>query len=452
MMSYAIGVYSLPNDLVMADVNRDGNLDALVANYGADNVGVLLGTGTGAFGAITTYSTGTGSGPFRLAVADVNGDDVLDILTANYNANNVGVLLGTSTGTFGMATTYSTGAGSQPSGLAVSDVNADGKPDVLTANSLTNSVGVLLGTGTGSFAAVATYSAGPSSTPFGVVVADVNADGQPDVLTANSSSATVGVLLGTGTGTFGPVATYLTGGQPRNLTVADVNRDGQLDVLTANNIAISLGVLLGTGTGSFGSPTLYGLGFNTSVQSVVAADMNGDSKLDLLTASLNARTINMWLGTGTGTFGAMTTYSTGIYAPPACLAVADVNGDGKLDVLTANNGNNTLGVFLNTTPTLLPTRAALLSTSATLYPNPARSAATLTTTGLPAAARTVEATLLSSLGQVVHRLTWPAALGAATGDVPTAGLAAGLYLVQLSVFDAQGAALGALPTQRLSVK
>ncbi|QKG54980.1 T9SS type A sorting domain-containing protein [Hymenobacter sp. BRD67] len=120
-------------------------------------------------------------------------------------------------------------------------------------------------------------------------------------------------------------------------------------------------------------------------------------------------------------------------------------------MLTANSGNNTAGVLLRTA-SVLATCASLPDARATLYPNPARAAATLTATGLPAAARTVEVTLLSPLGQLVRRFPLPVAQGAATGDVPTAGLAAGLYLLQLRALTGQGAVLRALPTQRLLVE
>ncbi|RZK49593.1 MAG: hypothetical protein EOO59_16340, partial [Hymenobacter sp.] len=291
---------------------------------------------------------------------------------------------------------------SGPRSLAVADVNGDGQPDVLTANSGTDTAGVLLGTGTGSFGAATPYALGANSRPFAVAVADVNGDGQLDVLTANSGTGTAGVLLGTGTGRFGAVRTYSTGptSQPLGLAVADVNSDGHPDLLAATD---------------------------------------------------SAPTVCLLLGTGTGSFGVATPYSAGPNSYPHGLAVADVNGDGQLDVLTANGGNNTVGVLLRTTP-VLATHAALPEARATLYPNPARARATLTATGLPAATRTVELTLLSPLGQVVRRLLLPVAQGAATGNVPTTGLAAGLYLLRLRALTGQGAALGALPTQRLSVE
>lgn len=458
VVTYSAGAGSAPNAIAVADVNGDGKPDLLTANYGSNTAGVLLGTGTGAFGPATPYPTGTGSTPAGIAVADVNADGKPDLLTANQGSSTVGVLLGTSTGTFGLVTTYSTltissGSGYGPRGIAVADVNKDGRPDLLTANYLGNSVGVLLNTGAGMFGPATIYSAGYGSTPTGIVVADVNGDGQLDLLTANLSSDTVGVFLGTGTGTFSPVTTYPTGNNsgPRSLAVADVNGDGQLDLLLSSNTSGAAAVLLGTGTGSFGAATTYSTGYSSYPRGIAVADVNGDGKLDLLTANSNTSVAGVLLGTGTGTFGPLTTYDTGMGSTPFGLVVTDVNGDGKPDLVLANNTSDTAGVLLNAT-TFLASRAALAGTSATLAPNPARNSAILGATGLPAATRALEATVLSSLGQLVRRFTVPAMLGAAQGNLSTSGLTPGLYVLHLSALDAQGTALGALPTQRLSVE
>ncbi|RZK60792.1 MAG: hypothetical protein EOO59_06645, partial [Hymenobacter sp.] len=143
---FGTGANTSPYGIAVADVNGDGKVDILTANYGSSSAGVLLGTGTGTFGTATTFSTGANTSPYEIAVADVNGDSKLDILTANYGSSSAGVLLGTGTGTFGTVTAFSTGANTSPFGIAVADVNGDSRPDLLTANYGNSSAGVLLNT------------------------------------------------------------------------------------------------------------------------------------------------------------------------------------------------------------------------------------------------------------------------------------------------------------------
>ena len=415
---------SRPSSLAVADVNGDRKPDLLLVNTTSNTVSVLLGMGTGSFGAATTFSTGVDSRPLSLAVADVNGDGKADVLTANSYADAVGVLLGTGTGSFGAVTQVSTGVFTQPYNLAVADVNGDGKADVLTANWGTNSAGVLLGTGTGSFGPVTIYSTG--SLPYDIAVADVNGDGKPDLLTANSVSSTAGVLLGTGTGSFGAVTAFSTGtnSYPHGLAVADVNGDRKPDLLTANTNSTA-GVLLGTGTGSFGAATTFSTGSNSQSNDIVIADVNGDGQPDLLTANYNTNSAGVLLGTGTGSFGVVTQVSTGSNSLPSGIAAADVNGDGKPDLLTANSGSSSVGVLLNTTPTLpLGTLSPGANASAdlALCPNPASHGAATLSGASPGQAVLV----LDILGRVTATVT-----ADATGTATFGGLAPGLYLVRV---------------------
>ncbi|MFD1875569.1 FG-GAP-like repeat-containing protein [Hymenobacter bucti] len=297
------------------------------------------------FAAATTYGTG-GNNPISIAVADVNGDGKPDLFTANNGTGTVGVLLGNGNGTFAATTTYGTG-GNNPISIAVADVNGDGKPDLLTANQGSSTVGVLLGNGNGTFQPTATYSTGPSSFPYSIAVADVNGDGKPDLLTTNFILSTVGVLLGNGNGTFQAPINYNTGGNssPYSIAVVDVNSDGKPDLLTANNGNNTVGVLLGNGNGTFQPIVTYGMGANSFPYSIAVADVNGDGKPDLFTANNGNNTVGVLLGNGNGTFQAAVTYSTS-GSNPISIAVADVNGDGKLDLLTTNRNSNTIGVLL----------------------------------------------------------------------------------------------------------
>ena len=193
--TYSTGVGSSPISVEVVDVNSDNKPDIVVGDYNSNNVGIFLNVGNGTFLAQTTYSTGAGSNPRGVAVADVNSDNKPDIVVADYTSNNVGVLLNAGNGTFLAQTNYSTGSGSSLYSIAAVDVNSDNKPDIVVADYTSNNVGVFLNAGNGTFLAQTNYSTGAGSNPRGVAVADVNSDNKPDIVVVGFSSNNVGIFL-----------------------------------------------------------------------------------------------------------------------------------------------------------------------------------------------------------------------------------------------------------------
>ena len=375
--TYAAGLdrNSLPRQVAVADVNADGRPDLLVANsnYFGSVVGVLLGKGNGAFQPVATYGTG-GSSPTSIAAADLNADGQVDLVTTNAQSQSIGVLLGNGTGTFRTATAFPTGSITYPTSAVVADVNGDGRPDVLVGSDGSTG-GVLLGNGDGTFRLGATYTLGGAARPQYVLAGDVNADGRPDLLAASSTTSTVSVLLGNGNGTFRQPVDYATGpgSTPTSAALADVNADGRLDLLTANYGANAAGVLLGAGGGAFQPVAAYSTGPGTQPYGLAVADITGDGRPDVVTTNYTASTATVLPGNGDGTFQPPVSYSTGTGGTPYGVAVADVNGDGKPDVLAANASDGTVGVLVNTTPLDL-----VVSTTAVIAPGSYNS---LTVTG-----------------------------------------------------------------------
>ena len=239
------------------------------------------------------------------AVGDVNGDGKLDLAVACWGGSVISVLLGNGDATFQQAVNY--GAGSQPHSIVIRDFNADGKPDLAVANYASNSVSVLRGSGDGTFQTAVNYAVGTN--PHSLRAGDLNGDGKPDIVTANAGSNNVTVLLGNGDGTFAAGQSYATGLVPKSVAIGDVNGNGTLDVVTADTAGNGDGVtgipggdrvsvLLGDGTGALGAATDFLVG--QTPFSVYLADLNGDGKLDLSTAEWDSNTVTVRLNTTSG--------------------------------------------------------------------------------------------------------------------------------------------------------
>ena len=195
----------------VGDFNNDSYLDITVANWGTSSISVILGYGNGSFANPTLYSTGSHTQPESVAVGDINNDHCLDIATANYAANSISIFLGYGDGTFRNFTTLSTGKGSGPSSITLTDVSDDNWLDIIVANYGSNNIGVFLGYGNGSFAEQMTFSTGNNSNPCVVRTGDFNQDGRLDAAVANYATSNIGVLYGCGNGTFGNLQTYPIG-------------------------------------------------------------------------------------------------------------------------------------------------------------------------------------------------------------------------------------------------
>jgi hypothetical protein len=367
-----------PYSVAIADVNGDGKPDLIIANQQQGktdpegSISVMLGRGDGTFHAAVNYSSG-GESAYSISVADVNGDGKPDLVVANgclgsdCSTGSVGVLLGKGNGTFEKVRTYRSGAASVfGSHVAVGDLNGDGKLDLAVATTGAGCgngcpkglVAILLGNGDGTFKKAKTYGTGGFDAIGWVAIADVNGDKKPDLVVANycatecsypPAQGSVGVLLGNGNGTFRTAKTYPSGGYGTvSVAVADVNKDGKPDILVANcgpeacgpgSPGGNVGVLLGNGNGTFKPVVNYPA--ENSPFDVVAADVNGDGTLDIVVSNwgtpnpaTNAGAVTVLEGRGNGTFRPAQTFPSGGAEAPS-VAVADVNKDGRLDIVLA---------------------------------------------------------------------------------------------------------------------
>lgn len=196
-----------------------------------------------------------------------------------------------------------------------------------------------------SFAPAAYYGVSPSS-PYCVVSADVNGDGKLDLIYASHAYAgSVTVFTNDGSGGFNLSGSYNVGAYPQYVAAADLNGDGAVDLVCANTDSGTLTVLTNDGSGNFGFNATLNVGGGPYC--VVAADVNGDGKLDLITANVTDDSLTVLTNDGSGVFGFSATLQEAPGSAPDGVVAADVNGDGKLDLICANQTANTLAVFTN---------------------------------------------------------------------------------------------------------
>src|SRR5215471_7570074 len=337
-----------PYSAAIADLNGDGRPDLVMASSGEEVddvsfgfVSVMLGTGNGTFGPLADLACGIGTR--YVAVADLNGDGRPDLAVAS-GYRTVSVLLGNGDGTFAPSTDYDLGTTEYyfpyPVFIAIGDLNADGRPDLVIANSNSNKISILFGTDNGAFGSQFDIVTGID--PYSVAIADLDADGHVDLAVVNRDG-TVSILLGNGDGTFATPTNFRVGDDPRSIAVADFDGDGRPDLAVANYGASSISILLGDGTGSFGAKNDYPGGDRCHF--IASADMDADGRADLVTANFGERgAVSVLLGDGHGTFTHRTDQTTG--ASPYSLAIADVDGDGHPDVVTADVDANAVTVLL----------------------------------------------------------------------------------------------------------
>lgn len=342
--TYSTGTGSQPYGLTTGDLNSDSKPDIIFSSYVGNYVGVLLNSGTGTFPTIATYSIGSNTGPYSLVALDVNSDSKLDIIVGNAMGNGISVLLNSGTGTFPTVSACYTG--SRMYGLATGDVNSDGRADIIVPNYSTNDVGVLLNSGAGTFPTITTYSTGSNTNPYCVAVVDVNGDSKLDIIVGTYTTYTVGILLNSGTGTFPTITTYSVSSSIFNLAVVDVDSDNKPDIIVTKFGSNNVAVLLNSGSGTFPTITNYATGSSFGPYNVVVADVNSDGKSDIIVPNYSTNNVGVLLNSGTGAFSAQTTYSTGSGSSPTNAAVVDVNNDNKLDIIVTNYNGNTIGVLL----------------------------------------------------------------------------------------------------------
>ncbi len=380
-----------PAAIVSGDVNRDGREDLVVANQGANNVQVFLGDGTGGFAQASGSPIAVANSPSSLALRDLDGDSALDLLAASSSTAAVNILRNTGGGGFAAVagSPFSTAGG--PSAIAVADFNGDGRADVIAVSpsvsqltllvnnmpffrfqpreldfyftagqTAAQNLGTLLG-GTAGVAATITsdsswlnYSVGCGGLCIAASPLGLAAGQYRGLMTASAAATYSGTLRATMNITNQSVALTTAPSSPisvgdgaRAVATGDFNRDGNLDFAVTSTTLNSVAVFLGNGTGGFtgaaGSPFATG----QRPETMVAADFNGDGRLDIATANALSDDVSILLGTGTGSFLPIPGQAIPAGTTPSAIAAADFNRDGLPDLATVNRNGGSVSILLN---------------------------------------------------------------------------------------------------------
>jgi hypothetical protein len=349
----AVPGQTAPTGVAIGDFNKDGKPDIVVASSTGccphqGGISVLLNSTPGA-PVLYLNPNGTDSG--QVAVADLNADGKLDVVLSSMGGQGIAVFLGVGNGTFQAAKNMTV---PWASSVAIGNFTSDKKPDLVVSSYYDGTVWALVNKGSGNFQVSGVYSSDWSA--MAIVLADFNGDKKLDFVAGNSTGQYVTLGLGNGDGTFRSSAHYNeSGGMWTNgFSVADFNLDGSPDVIQAGGgTGVGLSLMLGNSHGVLGTPTYIALGGSpySQVMFALADDVNGDKKPDIVSSTAegygNPYGVVVMLGMGTGKFKPGVVYTTSPSSYPAVGVLADVNNDGKLDILTSNN-DGTFSVLLNT--------------------------------------------------------------------------------------------------------
>ena len=350
-----VAVQGGPSNILIGDMNSDRKLDLVVALGSTRSITVLEGKGNGQFGAALSNTT-LAEAPGDMALGDLNGDDKLDVAVTSHDSYGVTLLTGDGKGGLTIAPTspivMKLGQHPHTHGLAVADMNRDKKLDLITCNSEDNDISLAFGDGRGNFTrAPKSFPVGPSPYPFGV--GDVNNDGWLDIVATASAtgpsrseqlplSRALTLLLSDGKGGFAPRQLPLRTGEPWFAAVGDLNGDGRPDIVATHHELNALTVMIGDGRGGFAEANGSPFDFGVSLFHLFIADVNRDGRMDVVATSGDS--IRVLFGDNLGAIKSAASLPVG---PGAWrIASADINGDGKIDLVTSNSESNNLSVLL----------------------------------------------------------------------------------------------------------
>ncbi len=330
------------------DLNTDGFPDLVTANDASDTVSVLLNNGDGTYAPKVQWPVdddgGVVSEPVDVVCCDLDGDDLIDLVSVNHTSDDVSVLLNTGNTQFAAAVKYP--VGEAPFGIECLNLDGDADKDLVTNGFTEDALSVLLNNGDATFAPHVTYPTGDA--PIAMALCDMDGDAVADVVTANMLGKEVSVLRNNADGTFtaiGSASICRTPTEcinPFDIACCDFDGANGPDVVTSNGIDDSAAVLLNDGTGQLGGATFYD-GVD-GAYGVTCCDLDGNAAPDVITANLSSGSttppapddLAVFLNDGTGTLGTLSSLPVGVdgSSDPSSVVCCDVDGDTDADIVT----------------------------------------------------------------------------------------------------------------------
>jgi hypothetical protein len=349
-----ISVGKIPTSVEVADLNNDHIPDLVIANGGDSSVTILLGKGKGLFAEVVGSPFYAGCTPNDVAIADFNKDGEPDLAFANHTKKYLTILAGDGTGRFKpmRGSPFPADVFPHTHGIATGDFNKDGNLDLVTDSWGNDQIEILFGNSTHGFNKPGTFIHVGKHPYQRIRTADLNKDGNIDIVTTNLDGNNATVLLGNGKGGFyqPPGSPFACGDSPFGVAIGDVNNDSNPDLAIVNSPTITssntgrdgLTILTGDGKGKFvimpGSPFTTG----KSPSRVATGDINGDGIKDIAVTNYNSNSIKIFL---MNRKVEASSYTIAVGKNPGGIVIADVNGDGKNEVLVTNSLDNTLSII-----------------------------------------------------------------------------------------------------------